>query len=381
MINLAQKDIKHGLGKFVVTAMGVGILLGVVLLMTGLFRGMIVDAESLLNDIQVDLWVVQDNTEGPFAQNSQIHEDLKDTLKVIDGVQKAEAITFYNTQLPALPKAVRVVAVGYDPYGDITPINPNKLIQGRAIEHNHYEIVVSQNTGFNLNETINLGREQYKVVGVTKDTVSSSGAPLVFISLKDAQDLQFSYTNTRIRNDRERGIINRDLNLVNAIIIKVKKGYLPEEVAKNIERDKHKSVYTKAEQKYLLTKKLLEKASMQIGMFAGILVISATIIISLIIYTMTLEKIKVISIMKLIGIPNRFIIKMIVQETLLLGVLAFIFAYIFSHLIYHSFPKTVVLQNQDAFMLFIIIVITSILASFTGIRKAINANPTEAIGG
>ena len=62
MINLAAKDIKHTFGKFVVTAMGVGMLLGIVLIMIGVYRGMMVEAEILLDDISADLWIVQENT-------------------------------------------------------------------------------------------------------------------------------------------------------------------------------------------------------------------------------------------------------------------------------------------------------------------------------
>jgi len=72
MINLAQKDVSHSLGKFLVTAMGVGLLLGIVIVMIGIYRGMIVEAEVLIDDIDADLWIVQENTLGPFAEASRI---------------------------------------------------------------------------------------------------------------------------------------------------------------------------------------------------------------------------------------------------------------------------------------------------------------------
>jgi len=50
VINLAQKDVAHSLGKFLVTAMGVGMLLGIVLIMIGVYRGMVVDAEILIKE-------------------------------------------------------------------------------------------------------------------------------------------------------------------------------------------------------------------------------------------------------------------------------------------------------------------------------------------
>ncbi|MBU1658190.1 ABC transporter permease [bacterium] len=381
MINLAKEDIKHTLGKFIVTAMGVGMLLGIVLIMVGVYRGMMADAEVLLNDFNVDLWVVQENTLGPFAESSRVHEDLKYTLKSIQSIDKSEAVTFQNMQLPFENKKISVMAVGFDVYGDINPINPARLIEGRVLETDHYEIVVTDKTGFKLQDKITLGRNIYTVVGLTHGTVSSGGDSLVYVSLKDAQELQFSYSNKEIQNDRARGIINKDSHMVNAIIATTKAGYSVDSVAEDIRKWQHKSVYTREQQKIVLTKNVVEKASKQIGMFTAILIGVSTIIIALIIYTMTLEKMKEISIMKLMGLPNSMIIKMIVEETLLLGVLAFIFGNIFSHLIDDKFPKRIVLEIPDAWMLFGVVIIASIFASFIGVKKVINADPTAAIGG
>ena len=381
MINLAKKDIAHSLGKFLVTAMGVGMLLGMVLIMIGVYRGMVVDAEILINDINADLWVVQENSMGPFAESSRVHEDLKYSINIIDGIKHSEAITFQNIQLPKNPMPIRVMAVGYDPFGNINPINEERLIAGTKLTNDHFQIVVSKETGFNLQDKIILDNDIYEVVGITEKTVSSSGDILIYISLKDAQKLQFSYSNNRIRSDRERGIKNSDVTMVNAIVATVKEGYNTQEVAKNIKEWKYKSVYTKQEQKEILTKNLIERSAKQIGLFTAILILVSTIIIALIIYTMTLEKMKEISIMKLIGIPNSVIIKMIVQETLLLGVLAFISGNIFAYILYDKFPKRVVLEIPDGAMLFVVVVIASILSSFIGVKKVISADPASAIGG
>ena len=381
MIHLAYKDVRHTLGKFLVTAMGVGMLLGIVMIMIGVYRGMIIDAQVLVNDTHADLWVVQEDTLGPFAEASRIHEDLKNTLHAVEGIDRTAALTFQNLQLPRNGTMVRVVAVGYDPFEKLSPLNPARLVSGRPIRKDHYEMVVSQKTGFGIGDKIPLGRDIYTVVGVTKGTVSSGGEPLIYLSLKDAQVLQFLYSNARIRNDRARGFRNGDAHMVNAVIATLKPGYAPEKVAAYIRKWKHKSVFTQTAERTILTHNLIKMASKQIGMFTFILVVVSTIIIALIIYTMTLEKMKEIAIMKLIGIPNSMIVRMILEETLLLGVLAFLFGNLFSHAIYDKFPKRVVLEIPDAWMLFGVVIIASILASMSGIRKVIKADPASAIGG
>ena len=381
-MNLAYKDIRHTFGKFIVTAMGVRMLLGIVLIMIGVYRGMIVDAKVLLEDIGADLWVVQEDTLGPFAESSRIHEDLKDSVRNIDGVRRAEALTFQNIQIHLPQKAVRVVAVGYDPFGTISPLNEARLTEGRPLKQDHYELVASDNIGLTLHQRITLGRDTYTVVGLTHGTVSSGGDPLIYISLKDAQVLQFSYSNERIRSDRARGIKDAEtMPMANAVVADVEAKAQTDAVASHIRRSLHKSVYTAKEQETILTKNLIERASKQIGLFTAILVVVSTIIIALIIYTMTLEKMKEISIMKLIGLPNSLIMKMIVQETLLLGLLAFIFGNFFAHLIYDKFPKRVVLLLPDAWTLFGVVILASVLASLIGIKKVISADPRAAIGG
>jgi putative ABC transport system permease protein len=381
MINLAKRDIEHTLSKFIVTAMGVGMLLGIVLIMIGVYRGLIFEAEILLNDINADLWIVQENTMGPFAESSRVYEDMKDIIYVMDGIDKSGAITFQNIQLPHKDKPVRVVAVGYDIYGSINPVNPQRIISGRNMKNDRYEIVVTDKTGFKVDDKIKLGRNSYTVVGVTHNTTSNSGDPLVYLSLKDAQELQFLYSNKEIQNNEARGVKNSESHMVNAIIATVKNGFDINEVAQDIKKWQHKSVYTAQQQKEILTKNVVEKSAKQIGLFTVILVVVSTIIIALIIYTMTLEKIKEISIMKLMGLPNSLIVSMIVKETLLLGIFAFIFGNIFSHLTYDKFPKRIVLEIPDAFMLFGVIIVASILASFIGVKKVISADPAAAIGG
>jgi len=383
MINLAYKDIKHSLLKFVITAMGVGMLFGIVLIMIGVYRGMVTDAQVLLDDIGAELWIVQQGTLGPFAESSRIHEDLKNTLRAQPAIDQTAAFAFLNMQVRT-PEGVmkRVYSVGYDPLGPINPVNPKRLVAGRPLLKSHYEIVTSQKLGFSLGDRIRLGRNIYTVVGITHGAVSSGGDPLIYVSLKDAQELQFLYSNARIHNDRARGInVQADNHLVNAVVATLQPGADPDKAADAIRRWKHLGVFTGEEQRTLLTKNVIETASKQIGMFTVILIVVAIIIVALIIYTMTLEKIKEISIMKLVGLPNLTITKMIMQETLVLGILAFLFGNLFAHSIWQKFPKRVVLEAPDAWSLFGVVLLASLLSSLFAVYKAVKADPRSAIGG
>ncbi|MDP3465271.1 MAG: ABC transporter permease [Sulfuricurvum sp.] len=378
MINLAQRDIAHSLGKFITTALGVGMLIGVVLIMIGVYRGMVHDAMIVPHDISPDLWVVQKDTLGPFAESSRLHEDLKYSLKGFLGVKEVHPLTFQSLQIPQGKKPIRVFALGYEALSGYEPFT---LSAGREIQVPHQEIIVDTKTGFKIGDRIPLGRELYTVVGMTHKAVSSGGDPMVYLDLSEAQELQFLFSNEQIRNDRTRGGNSASTSTVNTFVLKLEDGFDPTGVAKELERWKHQEVYTADEQATILTKNLIERSAKQIGMFTVILLIVSSVIISLIIYTMTIGKMKEIAILKLIGAPNITITKMIGQQSVLLGVLAFIGGNLFAHASAGIFPKTVILVPTDAMKLLVIVIIVSILASLSGIRTALKVDPASAIGG
>ena len=378
MINLAQRDIAHSLGKFITTALGVGMLIGVVLVMIGIYRGMVHDAMIVPNNIAPNLWVVQKDTLGPFAESSRLHEDLKYSLKGFKGVKDVHPLTFQSLQIHQGNKPIRVYALGYEALSTFTPFT---LAQGRPIKIRSQEIIVDTKTGFKLGDQISLGRNSYTVVGLTHKAVSSGGDPMIYLDLREAQELQFLFSNEQIRNDRERGAPSSATATVNAFSLTLEPGFDPKTVGNEIHRWKHQEVYTAQEQSDILTKNLIERSAKQIGMFTMILLIVSSVIISLIIYTMTMGKIKEIAILKLIGASNMIITKMIAQQALLLGGLAFIGGNIFANTSANFFPKTVILIPTDALKLLVVIVIVSILASISGIRSALKIDPASAIGG
>ena len=67
---------------------------------------------------------------------------------------------------------------------------------------------------------------------------------------------------------------------------------------------------------------LVDRARRQIGLFTTILLIVSAVIIALIIYTMTMEKLRQIATLKLIGAPDSKIVGLIVQQALVLGAIA-----------------------------------------------------------
>lgn len=214
MISLAGRDILHSWGKFVFTGVGLGLLIGVTLVMAGVYRGMVDDGKALLDNSGADLWVVQRDTLGPYAESSSINDGTYRTILAMPGVARASNITYLTMQVrkDEGKSDVRAMIVGIAP-GElgVTPGWPPYLIAGRQLTRGHYEAVADIASGFKLGDRIAIRRNHYTIVGLTRRMVSSSGDPMLFIPLKDAQEAQFLKDNDAIWQSRRRTEANPPL--------------------------------------------------------------------------------------------------------------------------------------------------------------------------
>ncbi len=396
MISLAGRDILKSWNKFVFTGMGLGLLIGVTFSMAGVYRGMVDDAHALLNNSGADLWVVQKETMGPYAESSSIYDDAYRGLLGMAGVAHAANVTYLTMQVRHGLRDVRSMVVGILPGG---PGEPGYLVAGRLITRGHYEAVADMATKFKLGDRIQIRRNEYTVVGLTRRMVSSGGDPMVFIPLKDAQEAQFLKDNDAIVGQRQRTAENPSLNrpgipglleavlasqshnpYVNAVLVQIKDGYAPEEVAEPIRRWKHLQVHTRAQMEEILISKMIATSAKQIGMFLIILAIVSAAIVAFIIYTLTLGKIREIAVLKLIGTRNRTIAAMIMQQSIALGIIGFVVGKIVATLLAPIFPRYVLLLPEDTVRGFFVVVIICIGASSLAIRAALKIDPAEAIG-
>jgi putative ABC transport system permease protein len=404
MISLAGRDILHAWGKFVFTGIGLGLLIGVTLTMAGVYRGMVDDANVLLDNSGADMWVVQKDTQGPYAEASSLNEDVYRGILGMQGVARVANITYLTMQVSSLTdqKAhdVRAMVVGITPDGAGHPGQPGYLVQGRRITRGHYEAVADIAAGFALGERIRIRRNVYTVVGLTRRMVSSGGDPMVFIPIKDAQEAQFLKDNDAIVAQRARTAQSPALNRpgipglldavlasqssntsVNAVLVQVAPGSDPDAVAEPIRRWKHLSVYTRAQMQGILIEKLIATAAKQIAMFLVILAIVSAAIVAFIIYTLTMGKIREIAVLKLIGTTNRTIAAMIMQQAVALGLIGFVVGKVAATFWAPVFPKYVLLETGDAVSGLVAVVVICILASVVAIRAALKVDPAEAIGG
>jgi putative ABC transport system permease protein len=378
-MNLAYRDIRHNLGRFLLTCLGLSLLLGVVLSMIGIYRGLVVDALTLARAPAADLWVVQAGSRGPFAEASRIPGDTREAIARLGGIDAAGAVNFQSVETFHLGRKLRLQVVGYE-LGRLG--GPPRIAAGRHIARSHFELVADRRTGLTLGETVRLGRDQFEVVGLTDGVVASGGDPVVYMTLGDSQALQFELDPAAARREQARQEPTAgSLDTVNAVLARAAVGSSPESVAEAVRRWKHLAAMTQAEQETILTRSVVDQARKQIGLFTSILLAVSTVIIALIVYTMTMDKLREIATLKLIGAPDRTIIGLVMQQALAMGAIGFGIGAVLIATFQDAFPRRVILQPQDGLALAAVVLLVCVLASGLGVRLALKVDPATALGG
>ncbi|MCA9071169.1 MAG: ABC transporter permease, partial [Planctomycetaceae bacterium] len=393
----------HNWGRFALTTLGVGMLLMVVMGMGGIYRGIVEDATLLIDRIRADLWIVQRHTRGPFAEISRVPPNLVYRVEAVPGVESAREFVYHTIQREREDQPLRIAVLGLSWPTDKGEWLP--LIAGRPLAQNHFEMIADESLGLALGETIQLGKETYMVVGLTTSMISSNGDGLGFFTVSDALQIQFDTPGEAVRLERasreargeetelgrkqptlleQAAKPSRELPAIarpqlSAVMVRVAPGKSVDQVAEVISGWGDVSVYTRQGQRELLLKGSVEKIRRQIGLFRILLTVIAAIIMALILYTLTLDKIHSIALLKLIGAPNTVILALIMQQALVLGVLGYGIAYLIGQKVFPMFPRRVILTQDDLVQLAVIVLVISVTSSLLGIWKAMRVSPNEAL--
>jgi putative ABC transport system permease protein len=258
---------------------------------------------------------------------------------------------------------------------------------------------VDAKLGVGVGEMVPLGLHDYRVVGLTRGAVDSGGNPLLYLSLADAQEVLYQPDNRSLEAQRAASrqalrkagasaqqterllpLLSAQTDTISAVLVKLTPGSSAEEVAAHIEDWLYFSVYTTGEEVDLMLKGRLQRMSAVLGLFRSLLVLVSIVIMALLMYVLTIGKIKAIATLKLIGASNWVIVRMILEQALVLTVGSFGFAYLLAPVIESRFPRTLVMLPSETLITFLVLLAGGLLASLVGIWHALRTPPSEALG-
>ena len=403
-MNLAIRDVRRHLARFVGTAAGVGLLLSVVIAMQGIYAGMVDDATILTRAMRADVWIVQRQTRGPIAESSRLDPSVEARAAAVPGVRSARPYTYQLIQREHRGAVMRIALVGLgwpDDSGRSLP-----LVRGRPLAQPHGEMIADASMGLGIGETLVLAGEPYRVVGLTRNALTSGGDSVAFLTTADTQLVAFDQPSEATVLERQRVLerlrrteIGRsqpsleDLPTdprwrapalasppVAAVLLEVAPHRLAE-VRETLQRWGDVTAYTQVEEEALLLGGVVQRARMQIGLFTIILTLTAAVIVMMVMYNLTLEKTHDLAVLKLMGAPRSRLLGLILQQAWLLGVLGYAVAFAIAEFAFPMFPRRVLITPAISMIAPLATMAVVTLASMLGLSHVMRIDPARALEG
>lgn len=403
-MNLALRDVRRHLARFVGTAAGLGLLLSVVVAMQGIYAGMVDDATILTRAMHADLWLVQRDTRGPFAEGSRLDPSVEARAAAVPGVRTARPYTYQLIQREHRGAVMRIALVGLG-----WPDDPGRslpLVRGRRLQQPHGEMIVDASLGLGIGEKLMLAGEHYRVVGLTRNALTSGGDSVAFMTVSDAELVAFDQPPEAAVLERQR-VVERlrrtDLgrgqpaleDLATDPRWRAPALASPPVAAVLVEADPHRlaevrevmrswgdvSVYSQSEEEALLLGGVVQRARMQIGLFTAILTLTAAVIVMMVMYNLTLEKTHDLAVLKLMGAPKPRLLGLVLQQAWLLGALGYAVAFALGEIVFPMFPRRVLITGTISMVAPIATMAIVTLASILGLTHVMRIDPSRALEG
>lgn len=378
-MNLAQRDIRSNLTRFLLTSLGVGLTLLAAISMTGLYRGIVADALAIINDSRAELWIVQADTEGPFAEASSIDRRVLARTLSLSGVSTARQFTLQSRRFIIGSKVVRGSLIGLDYPTDRGEWIP--LVAGRSLRAGRGEAIAEESSGLQVGDDILIDGTSCVVVGLARGYLDSSGNPIIAVSINDSLEVATHRPSEAVERARSAGRPVPDARgaSIAAIMVNLTHPTQADRVKEAISHWGDVAVMTAEEQRSAFLYGRLGRLRGQILMFTAVLLVVSAVVIAVTIYTMTLEKRREIALLKLIGARNNVIFSMILQQALALGALGYLLALLIGPIIRPLFPRRLVQPPEDYLMFAAIVVVLCALGALLGIWKAMQVRAQEVL--
>ncbi len=307
MDNLIAANIRQRPLRSLISIAGVALGVVLVMLFTGLARGMSNDLQRRSSNVRAEIIFTRPGSMMLTSSTANLPTKYVELLKGVEGVEEAVPIILYVSQGNRGFGFEQVEGVDWTPFAKMNDI---QLIEGRAPEAVD-EVVVdekkAQSNSAQVGSALKLfGDKPYRVTGIY---TPESGARIK-MSLSAMQDAleapgKCSY-----------------------ILVKCREGYNPETVAGNIDKalPNNKIQFTRD----VFTN--IEKSIPFLGLFLRVLVGLAAVVSALVVmlamYTTITERTREIGVLKALGASRAYIIGVIEKEAILISVLGLVVGFI-----------------------------------------------------
>jgi putative ABC transport system permease protein len=330
----------------------------------------------LVNNTEADIWVI-DNVNRNSNQLGKIDERYLKQVQSIEGVAKAYPIVIVNTQAKfADGQNANVFLVGSEAPMFVAGPDTAKIVAGKRQDLlQDYAVSADFYDAMTFGGNTNVG---------TSFEINGKKA-IIKAQTKGVRGLAVNFLYTTL--DRAKYYGNFPAFNYSAIAIKVKQGYPPEKVAKNINQHIFGVRAWQASQIREMTVEIV-LGNTGIGVVFMLMVVFAVIsglfIIAISMYSTVIDRIKDYGTLKAIGATNGYIARLILTQAILYALVGYILATIFLELFKIMVADAgilLVFHLHFRIALLLVTVLMAVLSSTLAIRRVVSVEPAMVFRG
>jgi putative ABC transport system permease protein len=303
MLELVLANLKTRPFRTLISVVGVALGVVLVILFTGLARGMTNDMARRASNWKAEIVFTRPGAMEITSSNASVSTAYAERLKQIEGVESTVPVIRYITPNPKQRWGImQIDGVEWQPFAKM---NGMQILEGRAATAND-EVILDEryikDEHVKLGDKIELFGKPYTAVGIFAPT---SGARIK-MSLAAMQDAL--------------GATNK----CTYILVKLKDGATPEEVAARINQALPGNKINLTRDLVIDAQERIPGLNLFLRVLVGLGAFVSTIFVLLSMYTTITERRKEIGILKSLGASKTFIVSTIESEAFLIGVLGIV---------------------------------------------------------
>ncbi len=325
-----------------------GLVFAMTLVLTGLANGFRVEAKRTVDSLGLDGFVVRSGAAGPFLGSTPFAPvDLPQVIGE-PGVTAAAPLACAPSIITEGTSTRNTTAFGAPEHGPGMP----SVSEGRA-PSTPEEVAVSSTLGRHIGDNVKIGSLTLKVVGIVSNSTSLAKMPNIFLTTEGLERLAYN-----------------GQPLVTSIGTVGAPRQLPAG---------YQFVDRTAGVNDLL--RPLKVAVSAITIVAILLWIVAALIVGSVVYLSALERMRDFAVFKAIGVPTRSILAGLALQAVILALVAALLGVLLAQLLAPLFPMIVAVPMVGYLALPVVAIVIGLLASVTGLRRAVAVDPALAFGG
>jgi putative ABC transport system permease protein len=344
---IAVRDLQFRRRRFVIAAMVTALVFGIALAFDGVKRALDHEVPTVVGLFEADRWIVAKGTTGPFTTSQVLPASAAAALVDTPGVRRADGVIVTPSTISIRGEDFDVNLVGLPPGRGLPAVDDGRRLRRPG------ELVIGEGIEAGLGDRVQVGKLALRVVGAGDGLRFNFGTPSIFMSLHDAQSVLFD-----------------GQPLTRAIAVTGVPRALPPGL---------KAVTNEEAETDL--RRPLKNGNATVDLTRALLWLIAAGIIGAIVYLSAIERVRDFAVMKATGTSTRTLAGGLAIQSVLVSVFAAVLSIGVAVLVSAAMPFPAAIEAGGILQLFVVAVVVGLLASISGLRRAVTTDPALAFGG